>query len=404
MRVLWLARTLPFPLTAGDRIYTAKLAAALAGTGAAVTFAGLEGEAPPASIPNLHWHPVPGEPGGALAALASPMPLVAARHATPAYRAAVAALAADGVWDAVVVDQYGMGWVLGQRTSFAGRPRFVFVTHDHEESVTGLQWRDRGAGLPQRAYLLQNHLKTRWFERRTARACDLVTTITEEDAVAFRTVAPGTPALTLLPGYDGPRLPDRAPAADRAVVMFGSYRWSAKQANLRLFLDAADPILAAAGIEVRVVGDMPEDLRRALDGRYRATRFIGFVEDPMPYLTGARIAVLGEPIGGGFKMKLLEYVFHRLPVAALGCCTTGLPQPVRAHMLLRDAPEMLALAVAAAINDLPQLTTMQRGAFLAAADAFDWAERGEALRRAIGLTTPAPPAVLSAPGLPKRAI
>lgn len=392
MRCLWLARALPFPLTAGDRIYSAKLAAALAGSGALVTFAGFAGDGSAPAVPNLAWHRVPGGPRGPLGALGSRMPLVAARHATAAYRAALAELARAQVWDAVVIDQYGMGWVLEHRALFRGAPRFVFVTHDHEESVTRLQWQDPGTPPGKRAYLWQNHWKTRWIERRTARACDLVTTITEEDAAAFRAVAPGTPTLTLVPGYDGPRLPDREVAADRAVVMFGSYRWSAKQANLRLFLDAADPILAEAGIEIRVVGDMPEALRQALDGRYRAAKLVGFVEDPVPHLTGARMAVLGEPIGGGFKMKLLEYIFHRLPVAALAACTTGLPGAVRSHMLLSDTPEALARVVAAGIDDLVRLAAMQRGAHAAAVDAFDWAQRGEALRATIAAGAAARPA------------
>jgi glycosyltransferase involved in cell wall biosynthesis len=385
LRCLWLARAMPFPWTAGDRIYTAKLAGALAAAGVDVTFAGLEGEAPPSAMPGIRWHIVPGAQRGKQASLASPMPLVAARHATPAYKTAVSELAARGPWDAVVVDQYGMGWVLRNPALLAGRPVVVFVTHDHEESVTGMQWQDRTAGLPKRLALLQNHLKTRWFERWIARRSDLITTITEADAALFGAHVPDTPVLPLVPGYDGTRVAERAVGPDRprAVVLFGSYRWSAKQANLRIFLDQADPLFAAAGVEIRVVGDMPEDFRRALEGRYRAARFTGFVEDPAPHLAGARLAVVAEPIGGGFKMKLLEYIFNRVPVAALEVCASGLPGEVRAQMLLAPELDGLLQAVLAAIDDVPRLDALQRGAFLAADGAFDWADRGFALRDAM---------------------
>lgn len=387
---LWLARGLPFPLTAGDRIYSAKLAAALAGAGVAVTFAGFAAEAPAQPMPGIAWHTVPGAPRGRLAALASRMPLVAGRHATPDYRAAVAELAAARAWDAVVIDQYGMGWALAQRGLFTRdghRPRFVFVTHDHEESVTAMQWRDATAGPAKRAYLLQNHLKTRWFERWIARHCDLVTTITEADAALFRANAPGKPVLAMVPGYDGPRAAARPMAQNgppaRAVVLFGSYRWSAKQANLRIFLDRADPVLAAAGIAIQVVGDMPEDFRRSLEGRYRAARFIGFVDDPAPHLAAARLAVVAEPIGGGFKMKLLEYVFNRVPVAALEVCASGLPAEVRQSMLLAPELDALLAQVIATIDDPARLEALQQGAFTAASGAFDWADRGRALLAAI---------------------
>ncbi|MDJ0387764.1 glycosyltransferase [Roseomonas sp. E05] len=386
IRCLWLARTLPFPWTAGDRIYTAKLAGALAGAGVDVTFAGFAAEAPAQPMPGITWHTVPGGPRARLPALASPMPLVAARHDTPAYRAELAKLARQGPWQAVVVDQYGMGWVLRHRHLFEGsRPAFVFVTHDHEESVTGMQWRDAGASPGKRLYLAQNWLKTRWFERWIARQSDLVTTITQADADLFAANAPGVTMLPLVPGYDGVRVPERriTPETPRAVVLFGSYRWSAKQANLRIFLDKADPVLARAGVAIQVVGDMPDDLRRTLEGRYKAARFTGFVEDPAPHLAGARMAVLAEPIGGGFKMKLLEYVFNRVPVAALSVCASGLADSVRAEMLLEPELDGLLQRVLQRIDDMPALNAQQQQAFTAAEHAFDWRERGRCLRDAI---------------------
>jgi len=386
IRCLWLARTLPFPWTAGDRIYTAKLASALAGAGAEVTFAGFAAEVPAQRVPGITWQIVPGAPRARLPALASAMPLVAARHDTATYRAALADLAKQGPWQAVVVDQYGMGWVLRHRHLFEGsRPVFVFVTHDHEESVTEMQWRDSSASPGKRLYLAQNWLKTRWFERWIARQSDLVTTITQSDAALFGANAPGVTMLPLVPGYDGVRVAQReiTPETPRAVVLFGSYRWSAKQANLRIFLDKADPVLARAGVTIQVVGDMPDDLRRALEGRYKAARFTGFVEDPAPYLAGARMAVLAEPIGGGFKMKLLEYVFNRVPVAALSACASGLPDSVRAEMLLEPELDGLLERVLQRIDDMPSLNAQQRRAFTAAEHAFDWGERGQRLLDAI---------------------
>ena len=385
IRCLWLARTLPFPWTAGDRIYTAKLAAALAGAGAEVTFAGYAAEVPPQPMPGITWHVVPGAPRGRLAGLASAMPLVAARHETPAYHAALRELAAKGSWQAVVVDQYGMGWVLRHKHLFAGNPAFVFITHDHEESVTRMQWRDATASLGKRLYLGQNYAKTRWFERWIARNSDLVTTITQHDAELFAANAPGVPILPLVPGYDGIRVSERSigPETPRAVVLFGSYRWSAKQANLKIFLDQADPVMAKAGVEIRVVGDMPEDFRRTLEGRYKAARLTGFVEDPAPHLAAARMAVVAEPIGGGFKMKLLEYVFNRVPVAGLTACASGLPDSVQAEMLLEPEMDGLLRAVLARIDDPAALNAQQQRAFTAAEHAFDWRERGRALCDAI---------------------
>jgi glycosyltransferase involved in cell wall biosynthesis len=388
MRVLWLARTLPFPWTMGDRIYTAQLAKSLAQAGAQITFVGHAVDAPVQDCPGVAWIAVPGGWRSNLAGIFSAMPLVAARHRTQAYAAEVRRRLSQDVWDAVIIDQYGMGWALPDRRAHP-QTRFVFLTHDHEESVTKMQAQEAGASWLKRLYLIQNHLKTRRFERKTARACDLLSVITQADGADFAATAPGIPSVVLTPGYSGRRLADRRidSAVPRSVVLLGSYRWSVKVANLRAFLDQADEILAAAGIELRVVGDIAEDIRSDLEKRYPSTRFTGFVDDPAPFLN-ARLAVLAEPIGGGFKLKLLDYIFNRLPIAALEVCAAGMPSAVRANMILQPDTAALLRNVVDVVDDFPLLNQMQQNAYEAADGAFDWAARGRSFFDAISQLRP----------------
>lgn len=382
---LWLARTMPFPLTSGDRIYTGKLVEALASRGVAITYAGFAGTEPPTAAAGVTWHIVPGQTRGRVASLLSTMPLVASRHATAAYRATLEQLLRQQTWDVIVIDQYGMGWVLDRlRALQPDRGVLVFIGHDHEEGVTRQQWRDAGPVTPKGLYLLQNYLKTRRMERRTARACDVITAITDVDAGCFQQIAPEARVVTLTPGYDGARLAHREVSAStpRTAVMFGSYRWSAKQANLALFLDHAYAKLRDAGIGLSVVGDMAENQRRTLEARYGGAKFTGFVADPARYLD-ARLAIVAEPIGGGFKLKLLDYIFNRLPIVTLESCAAGLPDSVRRHVLVVSDLDGLASCVTSVIDDVATLDRMQDSAFAAAERGFDWADRGEALQAAI---------------------
>jgi hypothetical protein len=68
----------------GDRIYTARLANSLAEAGAQITFVGHAVDAPVQECPGITWVAVPGGLRGNLAGVLSAMPLVAARHRTPA--------------------------------------------------------------------------------------------------------------------------------------------------------------------------------------------------------------------------------------------------------------------------------------------------------------------------------
>jgi glycosyltransferase involved in cell wall biosynthesis len=398
MRCLWLARAMPFPLTSGDRIYTARLAEAVAAAGAHVTFVGLDGMAAPAPLPGITWHVVPGGPRGELRSLLSTLPMVAERHRTAAYRAELVRLAGGARWDVVVIDQYGMGWVLRHRRAFDGAPRFVFVAHDHEETVTRRQVQDRAAPPLRRLYFAQNHLKTRAIERATARACDMVTAITPSDAALFQAVAPDTPVLVLTPGYAGPPVAERAitAATPRTILLFGSLRWSAKQSNVRHFLERAHRPAARAGVAIHVVGDAPEELIGELRARYPGVTLTGFVADPDPYMD-VRIGIVAEPIGGGFKMKLLDYVFRRIPVAALESCAEGLPPAVRQAMILRPDTDALITAVLEAIDDPVRLQGMQCAAFAAAAGACDWSERGRAFIEHLRRQSDQPPAAAGRP-------
>jgi hypothetical protein len=382
---LWLARTMPYPRTSGDRIYTGKLAEALAASGTAITFMGLAGGADPEPVNNIAWHIVPGAPRSLVGSLLSTLPLVSARHATTTYRAEVMRELRGRTWDVVVIDQYGMGWTLADIQLRSRRSLLVFVAHDHEESITRQQWRSFSGGrLLERLYHLQNYLKTRRSERQTTRACDLITAITDDDATMFRQTARGVDVVTLTPGYDGPHMQARNITADtpRAAVMFGSYRWSAKQKNLKAFLECADSRLHKSGIEMRIVGDIAENVRLALERQYASTRFTGFVLDPAVHLN-ARLAIVAETIGGGFKLKLLDYIFNRIPIVALDTCIVGLPESVRRHTLIAANLSALIDIATSVIDDVALLDRLQRDAYNSASDAFDWAQRGTAMHDAI---------------------
>src|SRR5207245_1663817 len=100
-------------------------------------------------------------------------------------------------------------------------------------------------------------------------------------------------------------------------------------------------------------------------------------------LQNSRMSVLAEPIGGGFKLKLLEYIFNRVPIAALGMCVDGLPPSVQEHMLLADDIPSLVTQVVARIDQIDRLNAMQNAAFAAADPMFDWHTKGINLMREI---------------------
>jgi hypothetical protein len=91
------------------------------------------------------------------------------------------------------------------------------------------------------------------------------------------------------------------------------------------------------------------------------------------------MGIVPERTGGGFKLKTLDYIFNRIPIAALNGSTAGLPlMPGRHYLSFPSIPE-LAQGVAVAIDNFELLNNLQETAYAECRARFDWADRGRAL-------------------------
>lgn len=389
MKCLWIARYMPYPLDAGAKVYSAKLAEALAQAGAKVRFLGFgSADAAPASN-GVEYLAVGGEQRSPWAALASRLPIAAAIDATPEY-ASLLEQQLRAEWDAIVLDGYGSGWALERCLDYVHEQPMrstvlVHVSHNHEAAAWRAMAREARGSILRRCVLWQNAMKVRALERRLVANVDILSAICAEDLAALDAKLPPEQALTLTPGYAGPSVDQRTIDArtPRRVILVGSFRWVLKQENLRRFVECADAIFHEHGIELDVVGEVPEALRSDLAAAARATNFHGFVVDMTPLLAQARIAVVPELIGGGFKLKFLDYFFNRVPVATLSSAAAGLPQALRATLLEADDLAGLVGRIVAAIDDVEQLNGRQARAFELARATYRWEDRGERLKHAI---------------------
>lgn len=395
LRCLWISRDIPFPQDAGDRIYSANLAAALARANVDVRYLGyLQTEAQ--AVPGnwvTEWVAVNGAKRNAHSALLSRYPRIAAVHATRSYRELLQQQL-DEYWDAIVLDGYGSGWALqaclqARAQCTTRRPLLIYVSHNHEESL----WRDMTRATDRlsvkRLAVWQNYRKARALERALVGHAELVTTISAEDAQAYAEQQHSNPhrstTIVLTPGYAGPTRVKRGISTEtpRRVVMMGSYRWLIKQENLRRLVALADPVFAANNIVLDIIGDVPEELLRELLPQVRATRFHGFVTDVLPFFDQARLALVPEVVGGGFKLKFLDYIFGRVPVVTIAAATAGIPPTLAECMLPCDDLNSLVNTVVQSIDNINTLNLLQDQAYQRAAPLFRWDDRGHTLATTI---------------------
>ncbi len=331
---------------------------------------------------------MPGRPNPTVLALASPLPLVAARFGTRDYAQHLKTMLRSRDFDAVILDQYAMAWAIDHIPRSEGngaRPVIAYLAHNFETEVSADIARNFRGNLLRKAALHANARKIANAEQRLTRGADLIVAHTAEDAENLARLSPLSAKLVLPPAYYGPRGPDRriVQATPRRVAILGAYGWMAKQMNLSAFLEAADPILQNAGIGIDVVGEGPDAFRKAWEAKVHATRFHGFVDNLGEFLAARRMGLVIEETGGGFKNKALDYIFNRVPIAAITGSMTGLPLTPGLDYLCFESMRELAQGVAAVIDDIERLNSLQQAAYQKCKSSFDWTDRGRALRNAI---------------------
>lgn len=391
MRCLWLTWANPEPRHNGQFIYTGGLIDAIAGAGAAVEVLALARPGEAASMGStdgaVRWWLAQHESRPGWTSLLSPLPRIAHRGATRALRRMLDRQLQES-WDIIILDGISAGWALRQvLRSFRGRnprPKLVYVSHNHEESLRR-QIAGEQTNPLKRLALMLDAAKAAMLERAMVDAADLVTAITEEDRRLYLERRPTCRVEVLTPGYDGPRLDRReiTPAVPRRAIIVGSFDWIAKRMNLEEFVAVADPLFAAQGAELQVVGSAEESFLDRMRRKTAATRFTGRVEDVDPFMQQARVALVPERHGGGFKLKVLDYVFNRMPILALDGSVAGMPLRHEESILYYPDYEALARGVLRVIDDCDRLNRLQEQAFGVCRDAFDWHSRGRQLMTAV---------------------
>jgi glycosyltransferase involved in cell wall biosynthesis len=381
----------PMPPDAGDLMYSLHLLMALGRAGVQLTVLTM-GRSPigprKRSANGIEWAIVPPERDRemgrrlAVRSLFTLLPNVAMQYNTAAFRRELQ-VQMKRDWNAIIVDHVGMGWVWPAVEAYRRRhPAVVsvFIAHQCEGDVRRTMARNFQGNIVRKIGLMLDAEKAYRLEMRLIRRSNLVSAITAEDLRAFGS---SDKVLLLTPGYAGRRAGccEIDSATPRRVLILGNATWLAKQMNLTEFITAADEMFSQREIELWIVGNVPAHLRT--DRRFRATRFLGFVEDLRPIFRSVRMGIVAERTGGGFKLKTLDYIFNRVPIAAIKGGIAGLPLTPDVHFLSFGSMRELANGVAMVIDDLARLNTLQKAAYKECESGFDWSVRGRTLLNAI---------------------
>lgn len=392
MHCLWITRQDPRPADSGELIYSGGLAAALAGTGVPITLVahaaasstGAVQRPTPDSLRVITTGPTPTRTVGDFL---SRLPSDAARLRSPGLVSEFQKQLRTTQHDVVLIDHAALGWAADMALAASQRPKLVYISHNCEAVIRKQIASHCADGLLKRTLMQRDARKYAQLERRLCRQADLITAITPEDRGVYEHDHPAKPVIDLMPGYAGPLQPERCQPIDaatpRRVLMVGSFEWIAKRHNLEETLEVADPLFTSTGIEMQVVGKASADYAKEIERRYPCAQFCANVPDVEPYLAQARLGLIAETVGGGFKLKTLEYAFHHLPMAALAGALGGVQLESNVDAIVAPTLPALIASIVQRIDDFEFLNHAAKRTYSKFAAQFRWSDRGLALRHAL---------------------
>lgn len=284
-------------------------------------------------------------------------------------------------FDCVVIDQAANAWALDL---IPRDMRVIYISHNHEASVRA-EVAESGEGSPLFRWALKKDAeKYARLEDRLAARADAISAITPRDASIYKDEFPDKRIRIISPGYSRKipaSLPPLVEKTPRRVVLAGTFEWLAKRRNLEAFLaDSAGPF-EKANIDFHVVGKCDPAYFEKLSDDYPQVSFFPNVRSIDLHLSDARIGLIPEALGGGFKLKALDYIFRGLPLASIGPALSGLPLNPGRDCLAAGSTSELAELIAERIDDLGFLNQAASNALEKCRKAFDWSDRGKALAR-----------------------
>jgi polysaccharide biosynthesis protein PslH len=404
LKILFITKAYPYPAQTGDLRYTAGLIESLSRF-PLVNVTVFCGAGLPASLPaeTVLWRGQEWQPNFMtdIGSIFSRYPRGAARAYGPGAKRNLEKLLTKNTFDLALINEAVCAKAVPIITKF--KIPALYISHNVESDIR-----------PRIAAQISGVLR-RWLQRLDAQKycrmeLDLLqkvtglSAITEEDRARYAQLAPNLRSIILKPGYskDEEILPmSDAPRAARAVLI-GSFEWGAKRLNLERILKAYRQFskLNGGGFPLRIAGKMPPAFLDQLRKSYPEVEFFGSFDRLSEVVQDANVALVLEDLGGGFKLKTLDYIFNGLAIVGLPKAMTGSGLVAHQEYLAVNSIEAAMPAIASLIKDQSRVKRLATLAHLKADGQFHWSERGVKLLEFIQELLKADSTSCASPGNP----
>lgn len=377
LRILQIAPRIPWPPNDGGAIGIYNITRSLARRGHRIDFAtfGAEKEAfgtlAEFCSPVAVQHDTRTRPATLFTNLFSDLPYTISKYQSDAMRERLRALCRDETYDAVHVDHIHMAPYGAMLKRECGLP-YVLREHNFETTIYQRFGEQQKTALL-RGYMRMQTNRLRRFEGAQLDEVDVCAAITEQDVERIAEVS--RCATQVIPaGVDLDLHPvlDRTHETGNRLCILGSQAWEPNRDGVRWFLESIWPRIREAQPDVHctIAGADPPAWLTAQQDEHLSVP--GFVDDLPALLTESSVLCVPLRIGGGMRVKLLEYFAAGKAVVSTRVGAEGNLACHDEQLLLADEPEKFARAVVTLLEDAHKRRVLGDAARRLAEKRYSW--------------------------------
>ena len=209
---------------------------------------------------------------------------------------------------------------------------------------------------------------------------DSIAAITKEDAVLMHDVAPNAKINIIPAGVDTNYFqPSISPEDPNQILWIGSLGWDPNYDAVRFFLTSIFPLILKTSPEAKfdVIGSESGRVSKLAERFGERVRLLGQVPDVRDYLARSAVLVVPLRIGGGMRLKLLDFFAAGKAVVATSIAAEGNLAKDAVEIIIREEPEPFAEAVSELMTDFEFRQRLGYSGRKLVMEKYDWTKIGK---------------------------
>ena len=394
MRVLYFSPRICWPTISGAHLRDYYFARQLA-RHAQLTYVGLvneDGEAPASRLRErlepqngtevLAWRRDGGyRPVNILRGLLGPTPLNVLNYTSANVMAELERLLARQSFDVIQIESMHLIAYARRIRGLAPRTRLILDWHNIESEILR-RYAENDSNPLRRGYALRTAALSRGVEDELLRLCHAHTVCSEREREVLRKRVAEARIEVVGNGVDCEYFAASDGGGERGDVLYmGRMDYHANIDAALYFAQKIWPLVRARRPELRLVIVGAQPPKAIQDLRSHNVVVTGTVEDVRPYYASALVSVVPLRVGGGTRLKVLEAMAAGTPVVSTTLGAEGLAVTAGKEILIADAPESMAEAIAGLKAGAPEWQRLAANGRLLVQQQYDWSVVGGVLLR-----------------------